>query len=104
MTIQQVLKKNEHVTILDDSFRVFTTVFTAPYNNFLVYTNGDVYLRTDSSGSYKKSLQTTKDIIDKMPSDMPEFLKTPWTFSQQISDDEAEQLSKFLVAVYYALG
>jgi hypothetical protein len=38
-----------------------------------------------------------------MPSDIPEFLKTPWTFSQLISDDEAEQLSKFLVAVYSAL-
>lgn len=99
MTIRQVLKKNENVTIVDDCFRVFTV----PYNNFLVYTNGDVYLRTDSGGGYKKALQTTKDTIDKMPSDMPEFLKTPWTFSQQISDDEAEQLSKFLVAVYCAL-
>lgn len=100
MTIQQVLKKNKNVTIEDDCFRI---IFTLPYNSFLVYTDGDVYLRTDSVGGYKKALQTTKDTIDKMPSDMPEFLKTPWTLSQQISDDEAGQLSKFLVAVYCAL-
>ena len=99
MTIQQVLKKNKNVTIVDDCFRISTV----PYNNFLVYTDGDVYLRTDSVGGYKKALQTAKDTIDKMPLDTPEFLKTPWTFSQQISDNEAEQLSKFLVAVYCAL-
>ena len=99
MTILQVLKKNKNVTIKDDCFRVSTLIF----NNFLVYPDGDVYLRTDSRGGYKEALQTTKDTIDKMPSDIPEFLKTPWTFSQQISDDEAEQLSKFLVAVYRTL-
>lgn len=99
MTIRQVLTKNENVSIVDDCFRIFTV----PYNNFIVYTNGDVYLKIDSRGSYKKDLQTTKDIIAKMPSDIPEFLKTPWTFSQLISDDEAEQLSKFLVAAYSAL-
>lgn len=99
MTIRQVLSKNENVTIVDDCFRIFTV----PHNNFIVYTNGDVYLKIDPRGSYKKALQTTKDTIDKMPSDIPEFLKTSWTFSQLISDDEAEQLSKFLVAVYSAL-
>lgn len=99
MTIEQVLRKNKHINVREYDFKVYTECG----NNFVVSTNGEVYLGIEALGNYKSTLQTINNRINKMPSDIPKFLKTSWLFSQQISDDEAMQLSAFLTAVYDAL-
>lgn len=99
MTIKQVLKQNENITVLDDGFRVFTI----PYNNFIANTDGTVYLRTDASGDYKVAVQSTKDMLDKLPANIPDFLQTSWSLSQQLSEEQAEELTKFITEVYETL-
>ena len=99
MTIRQVLKQNKNITVLDDGFRVFTI----PFNNFIVNTDGTVYLRTDAHGDYKATVQSTKDMLDKLPQDLPDFLQTPWSLSQHLSDEQAEELTTFITKVYAAL-
>lgn len=99
MTIKQVLKQNKNITVLDDGFRVFTI----PYNNFIANTDGTVYLRTDARGDYKATVQSTKDMLDKLPANIPDFLQTSWSFSQQLSDEQAKELSKFITEVYETL-
>lgn len=99
MTIRQVLRKNNNVSILDDCFRIFTV----PYNNFLFYCNGEVGFFVDTHGEYKAAIQKAKEIINKMPSTLPTCLQQEWTFSQSISDDEAEELNRFLSQTFEAL-
>ena len=98
MTILQVLQKNNNVLILNDCFRIYMS-----YNNFIVNTDGSIYLNIIGNGNYKTVLQKTKTAIDNMPYNIPDFLRSNWTFQQTLSEDEVTQFNKFLNLIYETL-